>query len=282
VVDIVDGKSLKGMEDRLQALVQTLEERRWLSFPLHTGPRYRGRVFLTGIAPFKCNLERGFIQQLAGQISLKWDNLLLARQLTRVAASGERERISRDLHDSTVQPYLGLRFGLEALRRKVPDDNTLAAEVDELVQMTDNSILDLRGYIRDLRGVERDGTHAALPAIRAQVQQFEDYSGLKVDIRAREIVLGDSKLLEVRQLIAEGLSNIRRHTNAHRATLEITVEQGMLRIAFINPVASIAPPFQPRSLTERSAAMGGGVDVMRLATQTIVKIALPLWREGKT
>jgi signal transduction histidine kinase len=282
VVDLADGKSPAGVDDRLQALVQTLGERRWLSFPLHSGAHYRGRVFLTGIAPFRRKLERGFIQQLAGQISLGWDNLLLGRKLTRVAASGERERISRDLHDSTVQPYLGLRYGLEALRRRVPDDDPLAAELDELVQMTDNSILHLRGYIRDLRAVERDGTHPALAVIQAQVQQFEDYSGLKVDIRAREIALSESRLLEVRQLIAEGLSNVRRHTNALQATLELAVEQGMLRIAFINPVASIAPPFQPRSLTERSAAMGGGVNVMRLATETIVKIALPLWNEGGT
>ena len=281
VVDMVEGRSLEGTEGRLQALAQTLEARRWVSFPLHVGARYRGRIFLVGIERFKCRLEWDFIQQLAGQISLKWDNLLLARRLTRVAASGERERISRDLHDSTVQPYLGLKFGLEALRRKVNDDNALAADVDELVRMTDNSILHLRGYIRELRTAEGIGTCPALTAIQAQVQQFEDYSGLKVDIRAREFELSESRLLEVRQLIAEGLSNIRRHTRARHATLEIVVEQGMLRIAFINPVARIAPPFKPRSLTERAAAMGGVVEIMRLATETIVRIEWPLWREDK-
>src|SRR5574340_1295057 len=281
VVDMAEGKPLEGMAGRLQALAQTLEARRWLSFPLHAGAQYRGRIFLVGIERFKCSLEWGFIQQLAGQISLKWDNLLLARQLTRVAASGERERISRDLHDSTVQPYLGLKYGLEALRRKVPDDDALAAEVDELVRMTDNSILQLRGYIRDLRSAERHGTHPALTMIQSQVQQFEDYSGLKVDVRAREFALSEPKLLEVRQLVAEGLSNTRRHTRARQATLEIIVEQGMLRIAFINPVARIAPPFKPRSLTERAAAMGGVVEIMRLATETIVRIELPLWREDK-
>lgn len=277
---MVDGRSLEGREACLQALAQTLETKRWLSFPLHTGSSYRGRIFLVGIERLKCRLEWGFIQQLAGQISLKWDNLLLARQLTRVAASGERERISRDLHDGTVQPYLGLKYGLEALRRKVPNDNALAAEVEELVRMTDHSILQLRGYIRDLRTAGGPGTHPALTVIRAQVQQFEAHAGLKVDILAREFDLSESRLLEVRQLLAEGLSNIRRHTNARQATLEIFVEQGLLRITFINPVASIAPPFKPRSLTERAAAMGGGVEVMRLATQTIVKIVLPLWREG--
>jgi signal transduction histidine kinase len=282
VLDMVDGKAMKGMEARLQPLAQTLEARRWLSFPLYAGTRYRGRIFLTGVGPFRCKLERGFIQQLAGQISLGWDNLLMARQLTRVAASGERERISRDLHDSTVQPYLGLRYGLEALRRKVPDDNRLAADVDELVQMTDDSILRLRGYIRDLRAAERNGAHPALTPIRAQVQQFEAYSGLSVDVRAREFTLSESRLLEVRQLVAEGLANVRRHTGARRAALEIFVEHGVLRIAFINPVAGIAAPFTPRSLTERAAAMGGAVEVVRLATETRVKIVLPLWMEGRT
>lgn len=281
VVDMLGGQALEGMEGRLQALAHTLETQRWMSFPLHAGTRYRGRIFLVGIERFKCKLDWGFVQQLARQISLKWDNLLLARQLTRVAASGERERISRDLHDSTVQPYLGLKYGLEALRRKVPDDHALAADVDELMRMTDNSILQLRGYIRDLRTTEGSGVHSALTMIQAQVQQFEAHSGLKVDIRARDFELSESKLLEVRQLIAEGLSNIRRHTRARQATLEMLVEQGMLRIAFINPVSRVAAPFKPRSLTERAAAMGGVVETTRLANETIVKVELPLWREDK-
>lgn len=281
VVDMVEGKPLEGMEARLQELAQILETGRWLSFPLHSGPSYRGRIFLLGIEHSKCKLEWDFIQQLAGQISLRFDNLLLARQLTRIAASGERERISRDLHDGTVQPYLGLKFGLEALRRKVPDNNALAADVDELLSMTDNCILQLRGYIRDLRTTGADGACPALTVIRAQVQQFENYSGLKVDIRGQDFALSESKLLDVRQIIAEGLSNIRRHTHARQATLEIVVEQGMLRIAFINPVPGIAPAFTPRSLTERVAARGGWVEVMCLATETIVRIVLPLWMEEK-
>lgn len=281
VVDVIEGKTLEGMEERLQTLAHTFESRRWLSFPLHSGTSYRGRIFLLGSGRFKYKLGWDFIRQLAGQISLKWDNLLLARQLTRIAASGERERISRDLHDGTVQPYLGLKFGLEALRRKVPDNNALAADVDELVRMTDNSIQQLRGYISDLRSVEADGMTHALTAIRAQVQQFESYSGLKVEIRAQKFDLSESRLFEVRQIIAEGLSNIRRHSNARQAILEIFVEQNMLRIAFINAVARIAPPFTPRSLAERAATMGGGVEVMRLATQTIVRVALPLWTQEK-
>jgi signal transduction histidine kinase len=280
VVDLDDGKPQVVAARGLQALAQTLESRRWLSFPLNAGARHGGRIFLVGVGRTGLKPDLCFLRQLAGRIGLEWDNLLLARQLTRVAASGERERISRDLHDSTVQPYLGLRYGLEALRRKVPDDAPLAADVDELVRMTDDSILQLRGYIRDLRSAEREGAHPALTAIQAQVQQFEEYSGLRVDVRAREFTLAEPRLFEVRQLIAEGLGNIRRHTRATDAALEIGAEQGVLRIVFVNPVARIAQPFKPRSLTERAAAMGGGVEVVRLATETRVEISIPLWGEG--
>lgn len=263
----------------VRTLAHTLDESRWLCFPAHSGSRYLGRLFLTGIGPWDCRLDHEFIQQIARQVGLKWENLLLARQLAAVVATGERERISRDLHDGTVQPYLGLKYGLEALRRKIPDASPLAAEVEELVRMTEGSIVQLRGYIRDLRTVERDGTQPALTTIHAQVRQFEDYSGLKVDLRCREFTLSQGQLLEVRQLISEGLSNIRRHTAASKAALEIVVEQNALRIAFFNPVTRIAHPFTPRSLAERAAAMGGSVEVMRLATETIVKVVLPLWKE---
>lgn len=281
VVDLIEGKTLEGVASHLRELAQILESRCWLSFPLHSGSYYRGRVFLLGNEHLQCRQDWRFIQQLAIQISLKWENLLLARQITRIATSGERERISRDLHDGTVQPYLGLKFGLEALRRKVPDSDLLAADIDELVSMTDSGILQLRGYIRDLRSAEAKGIYPALTMIRAQVQQFEDYSGLKVEVHGQEFELDEHRLFEIRQIIAEGLSNIRRHSSAQHALLDIVVEVNQLRIDFLNPVASIAPPFLPRSLTERAMALGGQLEVMRQPGQTLVRVLLPLWTQEK-
>lgn len=281
VVDMPDAKTLEGVQSQLLELAHILEAKCWLSFPLSTGSRYRGRVFLLGLKRFKGRLEWGFIAQLSSQISLQWDNLLLARQLTRVASSGERERISRDLHDGTVQPYLGLKFGLEALRRKVTDTHPLVADIDELVRMTEKGGVELRNYIHDLRAPEAGGACPALTAIQAQVQQFEAYSGLKVEIRAHTLDLSKYNLIEVRQIIAEGLSNIRRHSIATEAIINICVEQGMFAISFIHAVTGVAPAFTPRTLTERAAAMGGRVDVIRLANQTEVKVILPLWVQPK-
>ena len=51
----------------------------------------------------------------------------LMEQLQREGAIKERERIGRDLHDSAVQPYVGLKYGLEALARTAGSSNPVLA-----------------------------------------------------------------------------------------------------------------------------------------------------------
>ena len=41
----------------------------------------------------------------------------------------ERQKISRDIHDSAVQPYIGLKLALEALARKIPPEHPLSRDV---------------------------------------------------------------------------------------------------------------------------------------------------------
>src|SRR5207248_31539 len=64
------------------------------------------------------------------------------------AASIERRRVALDLHDTAIQPYIGLAHGLAALRRKCPADHPLAQDLDNLAQMTTQVITDLRSYAR--------------------------------------------------------------------------------------------------------------------------------------
>jgi len=52
------------------------------------------------------------------------------------AAQLERSRIfPRDIHDTTVQPYIGLKLGLEALQRRLEPTSPVRKQLDELVEM---------------------------------------------------------------------------------------------------------------------------------------------------
>jgi signal transduction histidine kinase len=83
-------------------------------------------------------------------------------------------------------------------------------------------------------------------------------------------------------MITEGLSNIRRHTSSPWAKVGLRGQQEHVLLRIENAAEEeLALPFAPRSLTERSVALGGQVWVERTATgSTRVCIDIPLSREG--
>jgi signal transduction histidine kinase len=263
----------------LGQLADLLATRHYQCFPLRIGQeKETGRVCLCYDRPFRVAVDYAFLHQIAVQIALRLDNLRLVNRLTTTAATGERRRISRDLHDSTVQPYVGLRMGLEALKRKTTADNPLHEDVADLIAMADASIAQLRGYIVALRGqAGQDGGHV-LPALRAQVEQFQAHSGIKVNLNTQgDQAMSKSQLDEFRHIVSEGLSNIRRHGQSEFATVILECAPDSLVLEFINPAAVEVGPFHPRSLSERASELGGRVEVIRSVQDTRVRVTLPVW-----
>lgn len=70
---------------------------------------------------------------------------------------------------------------------------------------------------------------------------------------------------EVFSIVTEGLSNIRRHTLATTASITLVQENGQLSIQIRNDgvEGEAFVPFTPRSITERTTALGGEVRVER-------------------
>ena len=64
-----------------------------------------------------------FLLQIAGQAFPIIENIALLDRMASEAVLRERERIARDIHDSTIQPYIGLRHGVSAMRKRAAPDN---------------------------------------------------------------------------------------------------------------------------------------------------------------
>jgi signal transduction histidine kinase len=205
----------------------------------------------------------------------------LLEQLQRETAARERERIGRDLHDSAVQPYLGLKYGLEALARQADPRNPVAGQIQQLLRMTNDELQHLRDVVGGLRGGD-DPTQAAVPlaALERQAQRFEQLFGLKVDIEAEQAPrLRGAVGKAVLHMVNEALTNIRRHTSATAVSVRLDVSAANLRIVLRNDHGrGEAPParFVPRSLTERATELRGSVDVEHRADSTQMTITLPL------
>lgn len=75
----------------------------------------------------------------------------------------------------------------------------------------------------------------------------------------------DPSDIVVFHIAVEGLSNIRRHTQATTACITLVQENGQLSVQIRNDgvEGETFVPFTPRSITERTMALGGQVRVER-------------------
>ncbi len=275
------GPSSEGDPAVGSALLTALEAGALLSIPFRYHASAPGRMYVARRAPRP--FDRGdaeFLRHLADQVVSMLENLRLVDRLASDAANEERHRIALDLHDSVIQPYLGLRLGLSAAGSALAGGRTVeaGAHVERLLQLADGEIQKLRGYVRGLRA-EGGGEPAALEAsVRRFCRRFSEATGIRVDVTTTGGTVSDRIAPEVFQMVAEALSNVRRHTTAARAEVRIEADDGRLRVTVANDGAPAEPvAFFPRSLAERAAALGGSLSVQSPASgTTAVRVEVPL------
>ena len=205
----------------------------------------------------------------------------LLEQLQRETASRERERIGRDLHDSAVQPYLGLKYGLEALARNAGPHNPIAPNIRELLELATQELDTLRDVVSGLRrGGDPGNESASLVALQRQVDRFQALYGLKVHVFAPQAPhLRGTAAKAVLHMVNEALTNVRRHTSATAVTVlfDVHLNDVVLRLRNDHGTGGPTPrDFLPRSLAERAAEFGGSVAVSHESNFTEIAITLPL------
>jgi signal transduction histidine kinase len=168
---------------------------------------------------------------------------------------------------------------LQALQKKVTAGkiNPLV-EIEQLLQLTQRGIQELRGYIAALRTNER-GEQGLVTAVQRFAARFAEAAGIEVQVETgHKIAIADQWTGEIVQMVNEGLSNIRRHTRAHCATIRLESDRRHFVLTISNDQNDEPPaPFQPCSLTERARALGGQVRVdSGTAGRTTVVVEIPL------
>ena len=149
----------------------------------------------------------------------------------------------------------------------------------------------MRRYVWGLRAGE-ERRDVLLPAIQRFVTRFASVTGINVDVKTRgKVEVNDRLAAELFQIVAEGLSNVRRHALCNEARVEIACEAGkfLLEIKNRRPEGNGSPSlngesqngkqplFTPRSIAERAAMLGGHTRVsIDDNNYTVVAVAIPL------
>lgn len=222
-----------------------------------------------------------FLLHIADHLMPVLNHIKLVDRLTLAASEEERKRIARDIHDGIIQPYIGLQMGLAGVRHKLIQHGISEAsrDIEQLIEITDKGIEDLRRYVRGLKDVG-EPNWKLLPAIRRFAAKFSEASEIKVEVVCdSESCVNDRLAAEAFQIVVEGLSNIRRHTPADHAAIKLQCGDDALVLQIENdPTGQNGfKAFTPHSITERTTALGGHVEVRRREDGgTIVRAEIPL------
>jgi signal transduction histidine kinase len=219
-------------------------------------------------------------------------SIRLVDRLAAEAAEEERQKIARDIHDSIVQPYIGLQMGLVGIRQKLAgaqnSDTDIdraqevisdaTADTDRLIEMTGDGISDLRGYIHGLR--DPGESDSLMSSIRRFASKFSQATNILVQVRAdTDIKVDDRLATETFQMIVEGLSNIRRHTQSTRAFIGLDCSDSRLTVRIENDGTRglVTKPFVPQSIAERAQSLRGSASVeifSDIGTSVVVEIPI--------
>lgn len=248
----------------------------FISAPVRLGSA-GGRIYVAADTPRLGRADALFLHQLTSQVLPLIENIDVLDHLATDAASAERQKIAMDLHDSAVQPYIGLRFGLSALRCKADPANPLNEDLDRLIAMSTQVIGDLRSFAQGVRNRATEAQHPLAAALRQQVRLIREFHGVDIEVDLEEDVpCSDRLAAEVLQIVREALSNVVRHTMARHALVQVRCDHGLLRIQVDNEGAANECDFTPKSITARAAALGGRAYVQRAQSGTEVHVEIPV------
>lgn len=153
------------------------------------------------------------------------------QQVTR-AQEEERKRISRELHDDTIQSLVVLSRRLDSLASRNNDlSDKTRLQLEELRQQTNNIMGEVRRLSQDLRPVTLDGL-GLLSALRWLAADVEQHSGIatQVKVTGTENRLPEEIELVLFRITQEALRNVWRHSKATQADITIEYNEKNTRI----------------------------------------------------
>lgn len=277
VYDLDTGSRSALHVDACESLANLLETRAFVTVPYAQRDGTGGRLYVTSARLRFSQQDVEFLAQFSSTLSIVIESMSLMEELVSRAAENERLRVSRDLHDTTLQPYIGIKLAVDALNREAGAGNPLSERIAKLGEMVGETIRDLRTLTTTLRSTEPIPGEFLVSAVAKQADRYRRFYGIGVEVKS-EISprLNGRMAAEAYQIIAEGLSNVVRHTGAKRASVSILCEDARLLLEIANPAEDDLKSFTPRSIRERAQALGGTTIVERSgAGYTVVRVAIP-------
>ncbi len=230
---------------------------------------------------------------VADVIAGRLDSFYLADGLRLAAATDERVRLARDLHDGVLQSFTGIGLRLAAIQRLLTSDRVAAlAAVEDVQRVLASEQRSLRFFIHELHPASPNHGEEASLATRlrdlARLMELEWDLHVELQVTTVESPLSASLTREVYHIIREALINAVRHGGASSADVIITstAAEGISLTITDNgrgfPVAGHFTADElsrrslgPRTLRERVEAINGDLSLQSGSAGATLHVILP-------
>lgn len=197
-------------------------------------------------------LSLGVATTLAWQMRGRWREAALAARLRETL--GHQERLSRDLHDGTLQSVYAVGLGLQRAQ------NLMDTRPRDAAQQLIDTRLTLQGVVNELR----EFVHESDPSVHAEVPLGEALQGVlshfksasDADLQLSVVPGADSQLtpasaLQLLNIAREALSNSVRHSGARRVVISIQPVADSIRLE----ISDDGCGFNPKDATKKGRGL---------------------------
>jgi signal transduction histidine kinase len=200
----------------------------------------------------------------------------------------ERRRLARELHDTTGQNLSMMIVDIDFLGREQFPSTEARAKLAECSELARRSLQEVRtfSYVLHPPLLEELGV---FPALRQFVEGFSERSGILVNL---DLPDGSGRMpLDVEttifRVVQESLSNVRKHSQASKATVRIALLPAEIAITVEDNGSGLPAPMENvpyptkvgvgiGSMRERVTQCGGRLQLHSHGVGTQLQVSLPL------
>lgn len=257
-------------------LLHLLDGSSSVSAPFRT-ERLAGRIFFLGVPSVSAELLP-ITEIVAREIGTSLDQMHLSHRLQEVAASEERIRVSRDLHDGVLQSLTGIRWEMKSVADSLASrDDEVRARLLGLERALAIEQRELRYFIGGLKPAvpsleEPDSLTARLETLKERLAlEWNTPVSIRVEPESRPCP-GDLAQA-VPLMVHEAVVNALKHAQPTRVNVNVDGVSDRLRIVVSDDGHGF--PFKgrydhralgesriaPKSLFDRVTALGGKMSI---------------------
>lgn len=199
-------------------------------------------------------------------------------QIERITLAEERNRLSRELHDTVGHAYTSIIMGMETLRSELATETGIQ-RLDSLLELGRKSIEEVRGYLHQMESPQQ--SLSLVRSLQSLGDEFQEHAQVDVSFRAfgEEHQLSRQAKMAFIRCLQESLTNAVRHGQATEITVSLQFEQKYTRLEVQDNgrgMEELREGFGMNAMKERAMNLQGQVSVYtKPGDGTLVACTLP-------